>query len=82
MKKNHIFYFVFLTALLFVSSCASKPEDLIVGKWQMDLDLSIIELAKSIALNSKESHIAGKNSNAFGKETYEKIIRMMVKDMG
>lgn len=57
-------------------------DDIIVGKWQMDLDLSIIELAKSIALNSKESHIAGKNSNAFGKETYEKIIRMMVKDMG
>lgn len=35
MKKNRIFYFVILTALLFVSSCASKPEDLIVGKWQM-----------------------------------------------
>lgn len=35
MNKNHIFYFVILTILLFVSSCASKPEDLIVGKWQM-----------------------------------------------
>ncbi|MBO4372207.1 MAG: lipocalin family protein [Bacteroidales bacterium] len=35
MKKNQFFYFVILTALLFVSSCASKPEELIVGKWQM-----------------------------------------------
>ena len=35
MKKNQFFYFVLLTALLFVSSCASKPEELIVGKWQM-----------------------------------------------
>ena len=57
-------------------------DDVVIGKWQMDLDLSIVDLAKSISLNAKESHVAGKNSNAFGKETYEKLIRMMIKDMG
>ena len=49
-----------------------------LGRWQMDLDLSIVELAKRITLNSKLSHEAGKNSNKFGKEVYEKLVRSML----
>lgn len=55
-------------------------DGIVLGRWQMDLDLSIVELAKRITLNSKKSHEAGKNSNRFGKEVYEKLVRLMLGD--
>ena len=55
-------------------------DGIVLGRWQMDLDLSIVELAKRIALNSKKSHEAGKNSNKFGKEMYEKSVRLMLEN--
>ena len=55
-------------------------DGIVLGRWQMDLDLSIVELAKRITLNSKKSHEAGKNSNKFGKEVYEELVRLMLGD--
>lgn len=55
-------------------------DGIVLGRWQMDMDLSIVELAKRITLNSKMSHEAGKNSNIFGKEVYEKLVRSMLEN--
>lgn len=57
-------------------------DGIVIGRWQMDLNLSIVELAKRISLNSKLSPEAGKNSNKFGKEVYEKLVRSMLEDKG
>ncbi len=53
-------------------------DNIVLGRWQLDFDLSIVELAKRISLNSRLSHEAGKNSNKFGKEVYEKLVRLML----
>lgn len=60
----------------------AKNDDIIIGRWQLDLDLSIVELAKKISLNSKFSHNAGKNSNYFGKDVYEKLVKSMLENDG
>lgn len=53
---------------------------IVVGRWQYDRDLNIIELAKNISLNSKDEKLAGLSSNQFGKDVYEKLIRKMLED--
>ena len=60
----------------------AKNDDIIIGRWQLDLDLSIVELAKKISLNSKFSHNAGKNSNYFGKDVYEKLVKSLLENDG
>lgn len=60
----------------------AKNDDIIIGRWQIDLDLSIVELAKKISLNSKFSHNAGKNSNYFGKDVYEKLVKSLLENDG
>ena len=60
----------------------AKDDDIVIGRWQLDLDLSIVELAKKISLNSKFSYNAGKNSNYFGKDVYEKLVRSMLETDG
>ena len=57
-------------------------EDIVVGRWQLDFDLNIVELAKRISLNAKESRQAGKNANKFGKEIYEELVRSMLGKTG
>lgn len=57
-------------------------ENIVIGRWQLDFDLSVVELAKRISLNSRFSHEAGKNSNKFGKEVYEKLVRLMLESKG
>ena len=60
----------------------AKNDDIIIGRWQLDLDLSIVELAKKISLNSKFSHNAGKNSDYFGKDVYEKLVKSLLENDG
>ena len=57
-------------------------DNIVLGRWQLDFDLSIVELAKRISLNSRLSHEAGKNSNKFGKEVYEKLVRSILESKG
>lgn len=57
-------------------------DNIVLGRWQLDFDLSIMELAKRISLNSRLSHEAGKNSNKFGKEVYEKLVRSILESKG
>ena len=53
---------------------------ILIGRWQYDNNLNIIELSKNISLNSKNERIAGVSTNRFGKETYEKLVRNMLED--
>ena len=67
---------------IFSKTFLVENDNIVLGRWQFDLDLSVVELAKRISLNSKDSHLAGKNSNTFGKEIYEKIIRKTLEEQG
>ena len=81
--KAHIFddcYFQVISDQEFNKYFWVVDDDVVLGRWQMDLDLSAVELAKRITLNSKLSHEAGKNSNKFGKEVYEKLVRSMLEE--
>lgn len=55
-------------------------DSLLIGKWMFDLDMSIIECAKSVSLDAKKSEQLGKSSNFFGKEVFEKIVRGCLKN--
>ncbi|MBR1747586.1 MAG: hypothetical protein IJ735_05175 [Clostridia bacterium] len=57
-------------------------DKIVLGRWQFDLDLSIVEIAKKITLNAKGKSEIGSNVNYFGKEVYEHLIRRILKDQG
>lgn len=48
---------------------------LLIGKWMFDFNISIIECAKSVSLNAKISKRLGQNSNFFGKNVFERVVR-------
>lgn len=54
-------------------------DSLLIGKWMFDLDMSIIECAKSVSLDAQMSERLAKSSNFFGKEVFEKIVRDCLK---
>ena len=66
----------------FSSHFSVLGEDVLLGKWQWDLDVSIVEIAKNVALDSRTSKRAGENADNFGKRIYEKLVKGMLADSG
>lgn len=57
-------------------------EDILIGRWQFDHDFSILETVKAITFNASKSVKAGQNSNHFGKDVFEKVIRGSLNNYG
>lgn len=76
------YYELIITDPTFHKHFEVVDENVIIGKWQFDLELNIIELSKRIALNAKNSHTAGIYSNNFGKNVYETITRSILAENG
>ena len=55
---------------------------IIIGRWQLDLDISIPEMVNKTILNSHSHSELGKVSNVFGKSIYEKIVRDICEKCG
>lgn len=66
----------------FLSHFSVVEGDILIGKWQWDLDVSIVEIAKSVALDSRSSKKAGENADNFGKRIYEKVVKGLLVDSG
>lgn len=56
-----------------------EEDSLIIGKWMFDADISIIECAKSVALDAKGMGKIGKSTNFFGKNVFERFVRDCLK---
>lgn len=57
-------------------------EDILIGRWQFDHDFSVIEAVKAITFDASKSTTAGQNSNRFGKDVFEKVIRGSLSNQG
>lgn len=66
----------------FLSHFSVVEGDVLIGKWQWDVDVSIVEIAKSTALDSRTSKKAGENADKFGKRIYEKLVKGLLADSG
>lgn len=66
----------------FLSHFSVVEGDVLIGKWQWDVDVSIVEIAKSTALDSRTSKKAGENADDFGKRIYEKLVKGLLADSG
>ncbi|MEN6328475.1 MAG: hypothetical protein ABFD18_19975 [Syntrophomonas sp.] len=56
--------------------------DILIGRWQFDNDFSIVETVKAITFDASKSVKAGQNSNHFGKDVFEKVIRGSLSSYG
>ena len=60
----------------------NNGENILIGNWMFDLDLSIIERSKEIAFDCSRASKLGKGANFFGKEVFERVVRNKICDFG